>query len=77
MPWIMQEVGTITCLSPSLPIIIVMTLALAWHHMALYGLCCRTLVCWDDVGEREPSKVELIDETKEIVSTIRRRLQTA
>ena len=28
------------------------------------------------VGERESSKVELIDQTKEIVSTIRKRLQT-
>ena len=27
-------------------------------------------------GEREPSKVELIGQTKEVVSTIRKRLQT-
>jgi len=29
------------------------------------------------MGEREPSKVELIDQTKEIVSIIRKRLQIA
>jgi len=42
---------------------------------ALYGRRCRTLVCWEEVGEKEPSKVELIDQTKEIVSLIRKRLQ--
>jgi len=34
-------------------------------------------VCWEEGGEREPSKVELIDHTKEIISTISKRLQTA
>ena len=33
-------------------------------------------MCWEEVGEREPSKVELIDHTKEIVSTTRTRLET-
>jgi len=46
-------------------------------YEALYGRCSKTLVCWEEVGEREPSKVELIDQTKEIVNTIRKRLQTA
>jgi len=45
-------------------------------YEALYDRHCRTPVCWEEVGEREPSKVELIDKIKEIVSTIRRRLQT-
>jgi len=44
---------------------------------ALYGRHCRTPVCWAEVGEREPSKVELTDQTKEIVSIIRKRLQVA
>ena len=46
-------------------------------YEALYGRCRRTLVCWEEVGERESLKVELIDQTKEIVSMIRKRLQTA
>jgi len=46
-------------------------------YEALYDRRCRTLVCWEEVGEREPSKVELINQTKEIVSTMRKRLQTA
>jgi len=45
-------------------------------YEALYGQPCRRPVCWEEVGEREPLKVELIDQTKEIVSMIRRRLQT-
>jgi len=40
---------------------------------ALYGRCCKRSVFWEEVGEREPSKVELIDQTKEIVSLIRKR----
>jgi len=28
---------------------------------ALYGRRCRTPVCWKEVGERDPSKVKLID----------------
>ena len=43
-------------------------------YEALYGQRCRTLVCWEEVGEREPLKAKLIDQTKEIVSTIRKRL---
>jgi len=30
-------------------------------YEALYGQWCRTPICWEEVGEREPSKVELID----------------
>jgi len=44
---------------------------------ALYVQCCRTPVCWEEVGEREPFKVKLVHQTKEIVSAIRKRLQTA
>ena len=45
-------------------------------YEALYGQHYRTLVCRKEVGEREPSKVELTDQTKEIISTIRKWLQT-
>ena len=45
-------------------------------YEALYGRCCRTPTCWEEVRERVPSKVELIDQAKGIVSTIRKRLQT-
>jgi len=44
---------------------------------ALYGRHCRALTYWNEVGEREPSKVELIDQTIEIIKTIRKRLQVA
>jgi len=44
---------------------------------ALYGRRCRTPVCWNEVGERDPSKVELIGQTIEIIKTIRKRLQVA
>jgi len=41
---------------------------------ALYGRRCRTPVCWNEVGEREPTKVDLIDQTIGITKTIRKRL---
>jgi len=44
---------------------------------ALYGRHYRTPICWDEVGEREPSKVELIEQTIEIIKVIRKRLQVA
>ena len=46
-------------------------------YEALYGRRCRTPICWDEVGERRLSKVELIDQTIEIVQTIRERLRAA
>jgi len=46
-------------------------------YEALYGRWCRTPVCWDEVGERKLSKVELIDQTKEIVNKIREKLRAA
>ena len=39
---------------------------------ALYRWCCRKPVCWHEVGEREPSKVELIDQTNEVVKPFRK-----
>jgi len=43
----------------------------------LYGRRCRTPVCWEEVGEIEPSNVELIDQTKGTVNIMRKRLQVA
>jgi len=37
----------------------------------------QNAMCWEEVGERESVMVELIDQTKEVVSTVRKRLQTA
>jgi len=34
---------------------------------ALYGRHCRIPICWDEVGEREPTKVELIDKTIDVI----------
>jgi len=44
---------------------------------ALYCRHCRTPVCWNEIGKREPSKVDLIDLTIEIIKTIHKRLQAA
>jgi len=46
-------------------------------YEALYGRRCRTPVCWNEVGERKLSKIELIDQTREIVSRIREKLRVA
>jgi len=43
----------------------------------LYGRRCRTPICWEEVGERKLSKVELIDHTKEIMNKIREKLRAA
>ena len=44
-------------------------------YEALYGRWCRTPICWDEVGERRLSKVELIDQTKETIEIIREKLR--
>jgi len=48
-------------------------------HMApyevLYERCHRTAICWEEVGERKLSKVELIDHIKEIVNKIKEKLR--
>jgi len=44
---------------------------------ALYGRCYRTPTYCNEVGEREPFKVELIDQMIGIIKTIRKRLQVA
>jgi len=45
------------------------------HFEALYGRRYGTPIYWNEVGEREPSEVKLIDQTIEIIKTIRKRLQ--
>ena len=44
-------------------------------YEALYGQHCRTPVCWEEVPERKLSKIELIDQTKKIISSIRVKLR--
>jgi len=46
-------------------------------YEALYGRHCRTPVCWSEVGERKLSKIELIDQTQEVIRKIREKLRTA
>jgi len=46
-------------------------------YEALYGRRCRTLVCWSEVGERKLSKIELIDQTQEVIRKIKEKLRTA
>ena len=43
---------------------------------ALYGRKCRTLVCWDEVGERRLVGPELVQVTSEKVKVVRDNLKT-
>ena len=43
-------------------------------YQALYGRKFRSPVCWDEVGERKVLGPELVQQTKEIVEIIQRRL---
>ena len=43
---------------------------------ALYGRKCRTLVCWDEVGERRLVGIELVQITSEKVKVVRDNLKT-
>jgi len=43
-------------------------------YEAFYGRRCRTPICWDEVVERKLSKVELIEQTKEIVNKLEEKL---
>ncbi|TYK11616.1 ty3-gypsy retrotransposon protein [Cucumis melo var. makuwa] len=38
---------------------------------ALYGKCCRSLVCWDEVGEQRLMGPELVQSTNEAIQKIR------
>ena len=44
---------------------------------ALYGRKCRTLVCWDEVGEGRLIGPELVQITLDKIQIIRDRLKTA
>ena len=44
---------------------------------ALYGRKCRTLVCWDEVGERRLVGPELVQITSEKVKVVRDNLKIA
>ncbi|XP_027127777.1 uncharacterized protein [Coffea arabica] len=48
-------------------------------YKALYGRKCRSLICWDEVGERkilDPTTIPWIEEVREKVKLIRQRIQT-
>ena len=44
---------------------------------ALYGRKCRTLVCWDEVGERKLIGLELVHNTLDKIQIVRNRLKIA
>lgn len=46
-------------------------------YEALYGRRCRTPVCWYEVGEREPTGAQLIDQTIDVIRVVRENLQAA
>ncbi|KAK4845284.1 hypothetical protein QYF36_003122 [Acer negundo] len=44
-------------------------------YEALYGRKCRTLVCWDEVGERKLLGLEIVQITTEKIEIVRDRLK--
>lgn len=44
-------------------------------YEALYGIPCRSLICWDEVGERQLFGPELVEETTARVSVLRENLR--
>ncbi|KAA0067909.1 putative polyprotein [Cucumis melo var. makuwa] len=44
---------------------------------ALYGKCCRSPICWDEVGEQRLMGPELVQSTNKAVQKIRARMQAA
>ncbi|KAA0048100.1 putative 22 kDa kafirin cluster [Cucumis melo var. makuwa] len=44
---------------------------------ALYGKCCRSPICWDEVGEQRLMGPELVQSTNEGIQKIRSHMQTA
>ncbi|KAA0053234.1 DNA/RNA polymerases superfamily protein [Cucumis melo var. makuwa] len=44
---------------------------------ALYGKCCRSPVCWDEVGEQRLMGPELVQSTNEAIQKIKSRMRTA
>ena len=47
------------------------SISMAPYEEALYGRKCRTLICWDEIGERKLDNVELIEVTIEKIQIIR------
>jgi hypothetical protein len=46
-------------------------------YEALYGRRCRTVVCWDEVGERKLLGPELVQITVDKVKVIKERMKEA
>ena len=46
-------------------------------YEALYGRKCRTLICWDEIGEQKLNDMELIEMTFKKIRIIRERLKIA
>ena len=46
-------------------------------YEALYGRKCRTLICWDEVRERQLVGPEIVQLTTEKIQLIRNRLKEA
>ena len=46
-------------------------------YEALYGRKCRTLICWDEVGERKLNSEELIKVSIEKIQVVKERLKVA
>ena len=46
-------------------------------YEALYGMKCRTPLCWTELSEKKVIGPDLIQETEEKVKTIRERLKIA
>ncbi|KAL0554344.1 hypothetical protein IC582_008263 [Cucumis melo] len=44
---------------------------------ALYGKCCRSPVCWSEIGEQRLMGPELVQSTNEAIQKIRSRMHTA
>ena len=46
-------------------------------YEALYGRKYRSPLCWDEIGERELTRLEIIQDAAEKVALIKRKLKTA
>ena len=46
-------------------------------YEALYGRKCKTLICWNEVGERKFNSEELIKVSTEKIQVVRERLKVA
>ena len=46
-------------------------------YEALYGRKCRSPICWEEVGERKIYGPELVEQTKQSIETIKKRLTAA